>query len=49
MIISENCYYMKLEFFKDEVEVVEGRYLVVEKVMDSQEYVLNNCMMGDNR
>ncbi len=47
--ISENRHYTKPEFSKDEVEVVEGRHPVVEKVMDSQEYVPNNCMMGDNR
>lgn len=47
--ISENRHYAKPKFSKDEVEVVEGRHPVVEKVMDSQEYVPNNCMMGDNR
>ncbi|MBL3647098.1 DNA mismatch repair protein MutS [Bacillus sp. RHFS10] len=47
--ISENRHYTKPEFSEDEVEVVEGRHPVVEKVMDSQEYVPNNCMMGDNR
>ncbi|MCP6733001.1 DNA mismatch repair protein MutS [Bacillus subtilis] len=47
--ISENRHYTKPEFSKDEVEVIEGRHPVVEKVMDSQEYVPNNCMMGDNR
>lgn len=47
--ISENRHYTKPKFSKDEVEVVEGRHPVVEKVMDSQEYVPNNCMMGDNR
>ncbi|APH68598.1 DNA mismatch repair protein MutS [Bacillus sp. LR_5] len=47
--ISEKRHYTKPEFSKDEVEVVEGRHPVVEKVMDSQEYVPNNCMMGDNR
>ncbi|MBO3796697.1 DNA mismatch repair protein MutS [Bacillus subtilis] len=46
--ISENRHYTKPEFSKDEVEVIEGRHPVVEKVMDSQEYVPNNCMMGDN-
>ncbi|AUZ38751.1 DNA mismatch repair protein MutS [Bacillus subtilis] len=47
--ISENRHYTKPEFSKDEVEVIEGRHPVVEKVMDSQEYVPNNCIMGDNR
>ncbi|MEC5229928.1 DNA mismatch repair protein MutS [Bacillus inaquosorum] len=47
--ISENRHYTKPEFSEDEVEVIEGRHPVVEKVMDSQEYVPNNCMMGDNR
>ncbi|UVW23664.1 DNA mismatch repair protein MutS [Bacillus subtilis] len=47
--ISEKRHYTKPEFSKDEVEVIEGRHPVVEKVMDSQEYVPNNCMMGDNR
>ncbi|MGD1413769.1 DNA mismatch repair protein MutS [Bacillus subtilis] len=47
--ISENRHYTKPEFSKDEVEVIEGRHPVVEKVMDSQEYVPNNCMMADNR
>ncbi|MGG3137989.1 DNA mismatch repair protein MutS [Bacillus subtilis] len=47
--ISENRHYTKPEFSIDEVEVIEGRHPVVEKVMDSQEYVPNNCMMGDNR
>ncbi|OBA08468.1 DNA mismatch repair protein MutS [Bacillus subtilis] len=47
--ISENRHYTKPAFSKDEVEVIEGRHPVVEKVMDSQEYVPNNCMMGDNR
>ncbi|MEC1749428.1 DNA mismatch repair protein MutS [Bacillus mojavensis] len=47
--ISENRHYTKPEFSKDEVEVIEGRHPVVEKVMDSQEYVPNNCLMGDNR
>lgn len=35
--ISENRHYTKPEFSKDEVEVIEGRHPVVEKVMDSQE------------
>lgn len=47
--ISENRHYTKPEFSKDEVEVIDGRHPVVEKVMDSQEYVPNSCMMGDNR
>ncbi|NTU26608.1 DNA mismatch repair protein MutS [Bacillus tequilensis] len=47
--ISENRHYTKPAFSKDEVEVIEGRHPVVEKVMDSQEYVPNDCMMGDNR
>ncbi|MCY8185706.1 DNA mismatch repair protein MutS [Bacillus inaquosorum] len=47
--ISENRHYTKPEFSEDEVEVIEGRHPVVEKVMDSQEYVPNNCIMGDNR
>ncbi|MDR4433978.1 DNA mismatch repair protein MutS [Bacillus tequilensis] len=47
--ISENRRYTKPAFSKDEVEVIEGRHPVVEKVMDSQEYVPNDCMMGDNR
>ncbi|MCO4850746.1 DNA mismatch repair protein MutS [Bacillus vallismortis] len=47
--ISENRHYTKPAFSKDEVEVVDGRHPVVEKVMDSQEYVPNNCVMGDNK
>ncbi|PJY98583.1 MULTISPECIES: DNA mismatch repair protein MutS [Bacillus] len=47
--ISENRHYTKPEFSKDEVELIDGRHPVVEKVMDSQEYVPNSCMMGDNR
>ncbi|KNX34692.1 MULTISPECIES: DNA mismatch repair protein MutS [Bacillus amyloliquefaciens group] len=47
--ISENRHYTKPVFSDNEVKVIEGRHPVVEKVMDSQEYVPNNCLMGDSR
>lgn len=47
--ISESRHYTKPAFSENEVKVIEGRHPVVEKVMDSQEYVPNNCMMGESR
>ncbi|AZV89230.1 DNA mismatch repair protein MutS [Bacillus amyloliquefaciens] len=47
--ISENRHYTKPVFSDNEVKVIEGRHPVVEKVMDSQEYVPNNCLMGESR
>lgn len=46
--ISENRHYIKPVFSEDHVEVIDGRHPVVEKVMDSQEYVPNNCEMGES-
>ncbi|MDA1475463.1 DNA mismatch repair protein MutS [Bacillus changyiensis] len=47
--ISENRHYVKPIFSEDNVQVVDGRHPVVEKVMDSQSYVPNSCEMGKGR
>lgn len=44
--VSEKRRYVRPEFSADEVEVIDGRHPVVEKVMDHQEYVPNDCQMG---
>ncbi|WP_144716489.1 DNA mismatch repair protein MutS [Bacillus altitudinis] len=47
--VSEKRRYVRPEFSSDEVEVIDGRHPVVEKVMDHQEYVPNDCQMGKGR
>ncbi|MDT0159303.1 DNA mismatch repair protein MutS [Bacillus sp. AG4(2022)] len=48
--ISEDRHYVRPVFSGNrEISVKEGRHPVVEKVMDSQEYVPNDCVMGDGR
>ncbi|MGE6631514.1 DNA mismatch repair protein MutS [Bacillus sp. NPDC077027] len=47
--VSEKRRYVRPDFSDDEVDVVDGRHPVVEKVMDHQEYVPNHCKMGKNR
>ncbi|MBR3379010.1 MAG: DNA mismatch repair protein MutS, partial [Bacillus sp. (in: Bacteria)] len=47
--VSEKRRYVRPEFSADEVEVIDGRHPVVEKVMDHQEYVPNDCQMGKGR
>lgn len=47
--ISETRRYSKPSFSEKQVQITEGRHPVVEKVMDSQSYVPNDCEMGDGR
>lgn len=47
--VSEKRRYIRPEFSEDEVDVIDGRHPVVEKVMDHQEYVPNDCHMGNGR
>ncbi|WP_205703307.1 DNA mismatch repair protein MutS [Jeotgalibacillus sp. S-D1] len=45
--VSENRHYVKPAFNSErKIEIIEGRHPVVEKVMDSQEYVPNDCTMN---
>ncbi|PPA71986.1 DNA mismatch repair protein MutS [Jeotgalibacillus proteolyticus] len=45
--VSENQRYVKPEFNNDRTILIEeGRHPVIEKVMDAQEYVPNNCKMS---
>lgn len=48
--ISEDRHYVRPQFSNDRTLVIkEGRHPVVEKVMDAQEYVPNDCYMDENR
>ncbi|WP_226665565.1 DNA mismatch repair protein MutS [Metabacillus litoralis] len=48
--VSENRHYCKPEFSrKGELSIKDGRHPVVEKVMDSQEYVANDCSFSEKR
>ena len=47
--VSVKRRYVRPEFSSDEVEVIDGRHPVVEKVMDHQEYVPNDCQMIAHR
>ncbi|KIL47797.1 DNA mismatch repair protein MutS [Jeotgalibacillus campisalis] len=44
--VSETRHYVKPTFNQDrKIEITDGRHPVVEKVMDAQEYVPNDCVM----
>ncbi|MBD1379304.1 DNA mismatch repair protein MutS [Metabacillus arenae] len=45
--ISEKRHYTKPSFTNDSLFIKDGRHPVVEKVMDRQEYVPNDCTMGN--
>lgn len=48
--VSENRHYVKPRFSEERVvSIKEGRHPVVEKVMNSQEYVPNDCHMDKER
>ena len=48
--VSENRHYVKPSFSEDRTLVLkEGRHPVVEKVLKSQEYVPNDCLMDSGR
>ncbi|MEI4788845.1 DNA mismatch repair protein MutS [Bacillus sp. FJAT-53060] len=47
--VSEKRRYVRPGFSEDAVDVIDGRHPVVEKVMDHQEYVPNDCHMGKGR
>ncbi|MBC1316063.1 DNA mismatch repair protein MutS [Listeria booriae] len=48
--ISENNHFVKPEMNKTgELEIIQGRHPVVEKVMGAQSYVANDCIMDDDR
>ncbi|MRX70680.1 DNA mismatch repair protein MutS [Bacillus lacus] len=47
--VSDKRHYCKPQFTADEIRLIDGRHPVVEKVMDSQEYVPNNCLMNAER
>ena len=49
-VVSEKRHYTKPVFRTDGVlKITEGRHPVVEKVLDSQSYVPNDCLMDENR
>ncbi|QAU26172.1 DNA mismatch repair protein MutS [Heyndrickxia coagulans] len=49
-VVSEKRHYTKPVFREDGVlKITEGRHPVVEKVLDSQSYVPNDCLMDENR
>lgn len=48
-VISEERHYTRPTFSDDELWIEEGRHPVVEKVMNSQEYVPNDCLMKKER
>ncbi|WP_276211112.1 DNA mismatch repair protein MutS [Heyndrickxia coagulans] len=49
-VVSEKLHYTKPVFREDGVlKITEGRHPVVEKVLDSQSYVPNDCLMDENR
>ncbi|MFC4323353.1 DNA mismatch repair protein MutS [Litchfieldia salsa] len=47
--ISEERHYCRPTFSENEIFIKDGRHPVVEKVMNSQEYVPNDCSMRDGR
>ncbi|QOR68639.1 DNA mismatch repair protein MutS [Cytobacillus suaedae] len=47
--VSEERHYSRPIFTNGDLQLVDGRHPVVEKVMNAQEYVPNNCQMDDNR
>lgn len=47
--VSEERHYSRPIFTNGELQLIDGRHPVVEKVMNAQEYVPNNCQMDDNR
>ncbi|MFS0782211.1 DNA mismatch repair protein MutS [Bacillus sp. 1P06AnD] len=48
--VSENRHYAKPVFSKDrKIAIVDGRHPVVEKVMQKQQYVPNDCFMNKER
>ncbi|WP_199880771.1 DNA mismatch repair protein MutS [Bacillus massiliglaciei] len=48
--VSEERHYVKPSFSDSrEIKLTDGRHPVVEKVLQSQEYVPNDCYMGDGR
>ncbi|MCH1623700.1 DNA mismatch repair protein MutS [Fredinandcohnia quinoae] len=47
--VSEERHYCKPVFSKNEIFIRDGRHPVVEKVMNSQEYVPNDCLMKEGR
>lgn len=48
-VISEERHYVKPSFSQNKLFIKDGRHPVVEKVMDSQEYVPNDCYMKEGR
>ncbi|WP_243291845.1 DNA mismatch repair protein MutS [Bacillus sp. FJAT-47783] len=48
-VISEERHYTKPIFSENELFIQDGRHPVVEKVMESQEYVPNDCYMKEER
>ncbi|WP_246939717.1 DNA mismatch repair protein MutS [Bacillus pinisoli] len=49
-VVSEERHFVKPVMSNDHtLKVLNGRHPVVEKMMDSQEYVANDCMMNDDR
>ncbi|MEW4208226.1 DNA mismatch repair protein MutS [Priestia megaterium] len=46
--ISEERHYTKPIFSSEDISIQNGRHPVVEKVMNSQEYVPNDCQMTDD-
>ncbi|WP_456275417.1 DNA mismatch repair protein MutS [Bacillus sp. AK128] len=49
-VVSEERHFVKPEMSKDhQLRVLNGRHPVVEKMMDTQEYVANDCIMDDER
>lgn len=48
-VISEKRHYSKPSFSNQELLIKEGRHPVVEKVMNSQEYVPNDCSFSKER
>ncbi len=47
--ISEERHYCMPRFSEDELSIKDGRHPVVEKVMQAQEYVPNDCVMEHDR
>jgi DNA mismatch repair protein MutS len=48
-VISEKRHYSKPSFSDQELFIKDGRHPVVEKVMNSQEYVPNDCYFSNDR
>jgi len=47
--VSEERHYQKPTFSENQIYIKDGRHPVVEKVMNAQEYVPNDCVMSDGR